>query len=40
MKENIEDYSKEFSDVLIPKEKFGMVCALKGYRWIKMGFRR
>ena len=24
-----EDYNKEFSDVLIPKEKFGMACALK-----------
>ena len=33
-----KDYNKEFSDVLIPKEKFGMACALKGYidalKWV------
>lgn len=33
-----EDYNKEFPDVLIPKEKFGMTCALKGYidglKWV------
>ena len=38
LKENIEDYNKEFSDILIPEEKFGMACALKGYidalKWV------
>ena len=33
-----KDYNKEFSDVLIPTEKFGMACALKGYidalKWV------
>lgn len=38
LKQAIEDYNKEFSDVLIPKEKFGLACALKGYidafKWV------
>lgn len=38
LEQAIEDYNKEFSDVLIPKEKFGMACALKGYidglKWV------
>lgn len=38
LKENIEDYSKEFSELLIPREKFGIACALKGYidglKWV------
>ena len=29
LEQAIEDYNKEFPDVLIPKEKFGMACALK-----------
>ena len=33
-----KDYNEEFPDVLIPKEKFGMACALKGYidalKWV------
>lgn len=38
LEQAIEDYNKEFSDVLIPKEKFGLACALKGYidafKWV------
>lgn len=38
LKENIEDYKKEFNTTLIPSEKFGMACALKGYidglKWV------
>ena len=38
LKENIEVYKREFSALLIPNEKFGMACALKGYidglRWV------
>ena len=32
LEQAIEDYNKEFYDVLIPTEKFGLACALKGYK--------
>ena len=32
LEQAIEDYNKEFPDILIPKEKFGLACALRGYR--------
>ena len=38
LEQAIEDYNKEFPDVLIPREEFGLACALKGYidalKWV------